>query len=115
MALEKDPDLQRVSFNKTAEALTLIGIAKFNLDIYPFSECKRLLKKALGMAQNSKITAIILHNLAVMNYYEINYHNDRIVGGQDLDEKYKKIAIAENLAKRTKHAEADDKGNLRLK
>jgi hypothetical protein len=115
ISLEKDPDLHRVLFDKTAEALMLIGIAKFNMETNTYSDCKHYLKKALGMTKNHKIISIIMHNLAIMNYFELSYHNEKVTGSENLDEKHKKMALAETISKSARHTEVDEQGSLKIK
>ena len=56
----------------------LVGIAKFITEKVPYCEVKEHLKNALLEAEDKRLKGTIAHNLAVINYCEIQDHNDRL-------------------------------------
>lgn len=58
-----------------------MNIAQFLQGTSQFDKCKGLLKKALAMSTQNITISAILHNLAVISYYEIQYHNNKILTG----------------------------------
>ena len=120
--LLKDPDLKRISIEKVSIVYMLVGISKLYNKENSFKQCKDLLKRALSMAETSQTVSKILHNLAMMNYLEIKYHNNKITEreekeaeNEDLDAKYNKIALAEQIRDKGKGLEVDSEGNMKIK
>ena len=95
--LINDPDLSRVDSEVHALMLNMIGVGLFVGNNDYFANWKKCLKKALALTKSPKLIAIICHNLAVMNYYEISFHNDKLNENLDQDKINKKIAQTEMI------------------
>lgn len=84
----------------------MIGLTYFLSEKMPYADVKIQLKYALARGKNSsQLKAVILHNLAVINYCEMTDHNDRIINGDNPEhdnnmlEQIKKV---EDAKKKTK-------------
>lgn len=53
------------------------------------------MKKALALTSDPEVIASICHNLAVINYYEIQYHNDTLNDDSKEQEQLNKFALVE--------------------
>jgi len=56
-----------------------IAISRFLYSESSYKSCKNILKKALVLTDSPALISKILHNLAVMNYYEIKAHNNQFI------------------------------------
>ena len=74
----RSPDLRLVDPDQRAQTLLLVGIGKFITEKVPYFEVKEHLKNALLEAEGKSLKGTIAHNLAVINYCEIQDHNDRL-------------------------------------
>lgn len=68
------------------------------------------LKFALPLAKgNAQLTAVILHNLAVMNYCELTDHNERVTSGDGLDDDNEKLEQIKKVELEKAKKKRDDK------
>lgn len=72
-----------------------------------YADVKIQLKYALARGKaNSQLKAVILHNLAVINYCEMTDHNDRIISGEGDPEQdarmLEQIEKSEDIKRKTK-------------
>lgn len=75
----KNPIILQISNDLRANVHFLVGIAKFVSENSTYFEIKEHLKSALIEADDPTLKSIIAHNLAVINYCEIQDFNDRII------------------------------------
>lgn len=71
-------DLKFSRADAQAKAKLMIAAVKFSSEKTPYVEVKDLLKSALIQAKDFGIKSTIAHNLAVINYCELQDHNDRV-------------------------------------
>ena len=71
-------DLKLSGADAQAKAKLIIAAVKFMSETTPYVEIKDLLKSALIQAKDYSIKGTIAHNLAVINYCELQDHNDRV-------------------------------------
>jgi len=71
-------DLKLSGADAQAKAKLMIAAVKFMSEKTPYVEIKDLLKSALIQAKDFGIKSTIAHNLAVINYCELQDHNDRV-------------------------------------
>lgn len=71
-------DLKLSGADAQAKAKLMIAAVKFMSETTPYVEIKDLLKSALIQAKDYSIKSTIAHNLAVINYCELQDHNDRV-------------------------------------
>ena len=71
----------KVPRDQRAQTHLLAGIVKFISEKVPYSEVKEHLKGALIETESLPLKGLIGHNLAVINYCEIQDHNDRVLKG----------------------------------
>lgn len=74
----KSKDMVRASQNQRAMAHHIAGISKFVCGKVKYSEVKMHLKNALMEAQDPELLSKITFNLAVLNYCELQDHNERV-------------------------------------
>ena len=75
--LVQSKDMQAASGEVRAKVNLIAALAKFATERVPYVEIKGQLKKALLMAESRQLKSTIAHNLAVINYCEVQDHNDR--------------------------------------
>lgn len=61
----------------------LIGLAKYQAEQTPYTQLKDGIKRALILAKDPKLKSAIAYNLAVINYSELQDHNDRAIDIQE--------------------------------
>lgn len=76
------------SFKKAAEdlkayATMLLAVAKYQAERIPYSDFKDGMKEALILANDVKLKSMIAFNLAIVNYSELQDHNDRAIDLQE--------------------------------
>lgn len=71
-------DLKLSGADAQAKAKLMIAAVKFTSEKTPYVEVKDLLKSALIQATDFGTKSTIAHNLAVINYCELQDHNDRV-------------------------------------
>eukprot|EP00356_Strombidium_inclinatum_P011826 CAMPEP_0170490592 /NCGR_PEP_ID=MMETSP0208-20121228/8748_1 /TAXON_ID=197538 /ORGANISM="Strombidium inclinatum, Strain S3" /LENGTH=106 /DNA_ID=CAMNT_0010766027 /DNA_START=963 /DNA_END=1283 /DNA_ORIENTATION=- len=78
-----------------------LGVAEFLSEKVPYSDLKFHLKKALLSTEDNLQRSMLLHNLAVLNYCEIQDHNEKIeLEGQDKVGDYlQKVQLQEDMHK----------------
>lgn len=69
--------MKRVSKDDQARIHLIVGLAKFTTEHRPYSDVKKDIKTALYTAQSYGLKSVIAHNLAVVNYCEVQDHNER--------------------------------------
>ena len=81
--LQKDPDLARIPLELCSKIWNAIGVGLMIGGNLSFYDSKAPFKRALAMTSDTLVIAAILQNLAVLNYLEIKYHNNRITEEED--------------------------------
>jgi translation initiation factor RLI1 len=68
----------------------LVGLTYFLTEQVPYQDVKTQLKYALALAartSHTQLTAVVLHNLAVVNHCELTDHNERVLSGVSLEDE----------------------------
>ena len=103
--LAQSKDMEIASGEVKAKVHSIAALAKFATERVEYAEIKNQLKRALLLAESKRLKSTIAHNLAVINYCEIQDHNDRAsqdgfssyMSSQAADE-----AVEQDMAQRAK-------------
>lgn len=79
----------------------IIGLCYYLSENVPYCEVKTQFKYALTLLRlkqepNHQLRAALLHNLAVINYCELNDHNERIINGENTNDQEMLDILNEN-------------------
>ena len=69
--------MEMASGEVRAKVHSISALAKFATERVEYAEIKDQLKRALLLAESRRLKSTIAHNLAVINYCEVQDHNDR--------------------------------------
>ena len=103
--LLQDHDLLIISNDLRAQVHFLIGLTKFMSEKVSYTDIKEHLKSALIEADNPCLKSLIAHNLAVINYCELQDFNDRVSRG---DSFFNSEQLSEDVKKDMKN-KADER------
>lgn len=82
--LLKDPELSLISGAQRAFTHLVIGLCQFITERVPYADMKTHFKFALNHAVNEPmLLSVILHDLAVLNYCELQDHSERVMEGEE--------------------------------
>ena len=75
-----------------------LSTAMFLAHRTPYSKCARMMKGVLNLSEENELKGMALHNLAFINYFHINEHNERLRRIADIKTAPNKQVTQERVA-----------------